>query len=167
MNNLSSVENFPCIYLCDGREEYDNFVYLFYDKKEELNIMSSDKQIIESIFGFVPKELLNNYNTSFLVNILDSSERFEKVSEYPIYGNIDFDLELDGVLKKLPEAIVKYYTTIIHDREAKRKRKDSKDLRIDYLEDEIKEIKEESFKFKCQLKYEVSGWKGFFEFIKN
>ena len=108
MNNLSLVENFPFIYLCEGREEYDNFVYLYYDKKDELNLMSSDKQIIESIFGFVPKELLNNYTTSFLVDILDSSERFEKVSEYPIYGNIDFDLELEGVLKKLPEVIVKY-----------------------------------------------------------
>ena len=167
MNNLSLVENFPFVYLCDGREEYDNFVYLYYDKKEELNLMSSDKQIIESIFGFVPKKLLNNYTTSFLVNILDSSERFEKVSEYPIYGNIDFDLELEGVLKKLPDVIVKYYTSIIHDRETKRKGKDSKDLRIDYLEDEIKEIKDDSFKFKCKLKYEISGWKGFCEFIKR
>ena len=70
-------------------------------------------------------------------------------------------------MKKLPEVIVKYYISIIHDREKKRKGKDSKDLRIDYLENEIKEIKDDSFKFKCKLKYEISGWKGFFEFIKR
>lgn len=165
MNNL--VKDFPFVYLCDGRDEYDNFVYLFYDKKEKLNIMSSDKEIFESIFGFVPKEfLLSEYTTSFLVNLLESSERFEKVTQYPIYGNIDFDVELEEVLKKLPNDIFKYYTGIIYDKEVKKDKQDSKDRRIDCLEEEMKEIKDEFFKFKCQMKYELSGWKPFCEFIK-
>ena len=83
MNNL--VKNFPFIYLCDGRMEYDNFVYLFYDKKEKLNVMSSEEQIFESIFGFVPKEFLNNYTTSFMANVLFNYERFELVKQYPEY----------------------------------------------------------------------------------
>ena len=28
----SLVKDFPFIYLCEGGEWYDNFVYLFYDK---------------------------------------------------------------------------------------------------------------------------------------
>lgn len=164
----SLVKDLPFVYLCDGREEYDNFVYLFYDKKEELNIMSSDKEIFESIFGFVPKEILNSnsYTTSFLVNVLETSNRFEKVKEYPIYGTIDFDVELDEVLKKLPNDILKYYTDIIHDRDVKKGKQDSKDRRIDCLEEELKEVKDEFFKFKCQMKYELSGWDKFCEFIK-
>ena len=146
--------------------EYDNYVYLFYDKKEELNTMSSYEEIIESIFGFVPKEILRSeYTTSFLVEILDSSERFERVKVYPIYGDIDFDVELEEVLKKLPNDIIKYYTDIIHDREPKKNKQDDKDRRIDYLEEELNEVKEEFFKFKCQIKYELSGWDGFCEFI--
>ena len=85
---------------------------------------------------------------------------------YPIYGTIDFDVELEEVLKKLPNDILKYYTGIIHNRDTKKKKQDDKDRRIDYLEEELKEAKEEFFKFKCQIKYEISGWDGFCEFIK-
>ena len=164
----SLVKDFPFVYLCDGREEYDNFVYLFYDKNEKLNILSSDEEIFESVFGFVPKEFMNpyNYTTTFLVNVLETSNRFERVKVYPIYGTIDFDVELDEVLKKLPNDILKYYTDIIHGRDAKKEKQDSKDRRIDSLENELKEIKDEFFKFKCQLKYELSGWDKFCEFIK-
>ena len=163
----SLVKDFPFVYLCDGREEYDNFVYLFYDKNEKLNLLSSDEEIFESIFGFVPKEFLTaEYTTSFLVNLLESSERFEKVKQYPIYGTIDFDVELDEVLKKLPNDILIYYTDIIHGRDTKKEKQDSKDRRIDSLEKELKEVKDEFFKFKCQLKYELAGWDKFCEFIK-
>ena len=164
----SLVKDFPFVYLCDGRELYDNFVYLFYDKNEKLNILSSDEEIFESVFGFVPKEFMNpyNYTTTFLVNVLETSNRFERVKVYPIYGTIDFDVELDEVLKKLPNDILKYYTDIIHGRDAKKEKQDSKDRRIDSLENELKEIKDEFFKFKCQLKYELSGWDKFCEFIK-
>ena len=160
------VKNFPFVYLCDGKAEYDNFVSLFYDKKEELNFMSSYEEIIESIFGFVPKEfLISEYSTCFLVDILDTSERFERVKVYPIYGNIDFDVELEEVLKKLPNDIIKYYTDIIHNRDTK-ENQDDKDRKIDYLEKEINEVKEDFFKFKCKLKYELSGWDEFCKFIK-
>ena len=164
----SLVKDFPFVYLCEGREEYDNFVYLFYDKNEKLNLLSSDEEIFESIFGFVPKEFLNpySYTTTFLVNVLETSDRFERVKVYPIYGTIDFDVELDEVLKKLPNDILKYYTDIIHGRDAKKEKQDSKDRRIDSLEEELKEVKDEFFKFKCQLKYELSGWDKFCEFIK-
>ena len=54
----SLVKDLPFVYLWDGREEYDNFVYLFYDKNEKLNLLSSSEEIFESIFGFVPKEFL-------------------------------------------------------------------------------------------------------------
>ena len=163
----SLVKDFPFVYLCDGREEYDNFVYLFYDKNEKLNLLSSDEEIFESIFGFLPKEFLTaEYTTSFLVNLLESSDRFEKVKQYPIYGTIDFDVELEEVLKKLPNDILKYYTDIIHDRDEKKEKQDSKDRRIDCLEEELKEVKDEFFKFKCQMKYELSGWDKFCEFIK-
>ena len=164
----SLVKDFPFVYLCDGRELYDNFVYLFYDKNEKLNILSSDEEIFESVFGFVPKEFMNpyNYTTTFLVNVLETSNRFERVKVYPIYGTIDFDVELDEVLKKLPNDILKYYTDIIHGRDAKKEKQDSKDRRIDSLENELKEVKDEFFKFKCQLKYELSGWDKFCEFIK-
>ena len=165
MDNL--VKNFPFVYLCDGKAEYDDYVYLFYDKNEELNLTSSSEEIFESIFGFVPKEFLKSeYIISILVNILESSERFERVKVYPIYGDIDFDVELEEVLKKLPNDIIKYYTDIIHDREPKKNKQDDKDRRIDYLEEELKEVKDEFFKFKCQMKYELSGWDKFCEFIK-
>lgn len=164
MNNL--VKDFPFVYLCDGKEEYDNFVYLFYDKREKLNVMSSDVEIFESIFGFVPKEFSSSdYTTSFLVNLLEGSERFEKVAQYPIYGTVDFDMELEEVLKKLPNDILKYYTDIINGRDAKKDKQDSKDRRIDCLEEEMKEVKDEFFKFKCQMKYELSRWKSFCDFI--
>ena len=164
----SLVKDFPFVYLCDGREEYDNYVYLFYDKNEKLNLLSSDEEIFESVFGFVPKEFSNpyNYTTTFLVNVLETSNRFERVKVYPIYGTIDFDVELDEVLKKLPNDILKYHTSIIHDRDVKKGKQDSKDRRIDSLEEELKEVKDEFFKFKCQMKYELSGWDKFCEFIK-
>ena len=164
----SLVKDFPFVYLCDGIEEHDNLVYLFYDKNEELNLMSSDEQIFESIFGFVPKEFLNpySYTTTFLVNVLETSNRFERVKVYPIYGTIDFDVELEEVLKKFPNDVLKYYTDVIHDRDAKKEKQDSKDRRIDCLEEELKEVKDEFFKFKCQMKYELSGWEDFCKFIK-
>ena len=34
----SLVKNFPFVYLCDGKAEYDDYVYLFYDKNEKLNL---------------------------------------------------------------------------------------------------------------------------------
>ena len=34
----SLVKDFPFVYLCDGIEEHDNLVYLFYDKNEKLNL---------------------------------------------------------------------------------------------------------------------------------
>ena len=164
----SLVKDFPFVYLCDGIEEHDNLVYLFYDKNEELNLMSSDEQIFESIFGFVPKEFLNpySYTTTFLVNVLETSNRFERVKVYPINGEIDFDVALEEVLKKLPNDILKYYTDVIHDRDAKKEKQDSKDRRIDCLEEELKEVKDEFFKFKCQMKYELSSWEEFCKFIK-
>ena len=164
----SLVKDFPFVYLCDGIEEHDNLVYLFYDKNEELNLMSSDEQIFESVFGFVPKEFMNpySYTTTFLVNVLETSNRFERVKVYPINGEIDFDVALEEVLKKLPNDILKYYTDVIHNRDTKKEKQDSKDRRIDCLEEELKEVKDEFFKFKCQLKYELSGWDKFCEFIK-
>ena len=164
----SLVKDFPFVYLCDGIEEHDNLVYLFYDKNEELNLMSSDEQIFESVFGFVPKEFMNpySYTTTFLVNVLETSNRFERVKVYPINGEIDFDVALEEVLKKLPNDILKYYTDIIHGRDAKKEKQDSKDRRIDCLEEELKEVKDEFFKFKCQMKYELSGWEDFCKFIK-
>ena len=143
-------------------------VYLFYDKNEELNLMSSDEQIFESVFGFVPKEFMNpySYTTTFLVNVLETSNRFERVKVYPINGEIDFDVALEEVLQKLPNDILKYYTDIIHDRDTKKEKQDSKDRRIDCLEEELKEVKDEFFKFKCQMKYELSGWEDFCKFIK-
>ena len=164
----SLVKDFPFVYLCDGIEEHDNLVYLFYDKNEELNLMSSDEQIFESVFGFVPKEFMNpySYTTTFLVNVLETSNRFERVKVYPINGEIDFDVALEEVLKKLPNDILKYYTDVIHDRDAKKEKQDSKDRRIDCLEEELTEVKDEFFKFKCQMKYELSGWDEFCKFIK-
>ena len=163
----SLVKNFPFVYLCDGKAEYDDYVYLFYDKNEKLNLLSSDEEIFESVFGFVPKEFMNpySYTTFFLVNVLETSNRFERVKVYPIYGTIDFDVELEEVLKKFPNDVLKYYTGIIHDRDAKKEKQDSKDRRIDCLEEELKEVKDEFFKFKCQMKYELSGWEGFCKFI--
>lgn len=165
----SLVKNFPFVYLCDGKAEYDNYVYLFYDKNEELNLTSSSEEIFESIFGFVPKEFLKSeYIISILVNILESSERFERVKEYlvdVVDGVDDFDVELDEVLKKLPNDIIEYYTDIIHNRDTK-ENQDDKDRRIDCLEKEVREVKNELFKFKCQMKYELSGWEEFCKFIK-
>ena len=169
MSVNSLVKNFPFVYLCDGKVEYDNYVYLFYDKNEELNLTSSSEEIFESIFGFVPKEFLKSeYIISILVNILDTSERFVRVKTYLIDvvdGVDDFDVEPDEVLKKLPNDIIEYYTNVIHDRDMKKENQDDKDRRIDYLEEEIKEVKDELFKFKCQMKYELSGWEGFCKFI--
>ncbi len=85
---------------------------------------------------------------------------------YPIYGTNDFDVELDEVLKKLPNEIFNYYNSVIHDRDNKKENQDSKDRRIDCLEEEVKEVKEEFFKFKCQMTYELSGWGRFCELIK-
>ena len=166
INNL--VKDFPFVYVCDGRELYDDFLYLFYDKKEELTLTSSDDEIFVSIFGFLPKEFMNpnSYTSAFLVNVLETSERFERVKVYPIYGTNDFDVDLDEVLKKLPNDILKYYTDVIHNRDTKKEKQDSKDRRIDCLEEELKEVKDEFFKFKCQMKYEISGWDKFCEFIK-
>ena len=165
----SLVKNFPFVYLCDGKVEYDDYVYLFYDKNEELNLTSSSEEIFESIFGFVPKEFLKSeYIISILVNILETSERFVRVKTYlidVIDGVDDYDVELDEVLKKLPNDIIEYYTNVIHDRDMKKENQDDKDRRIDYLEEEIKEVKDELFKFKCQMKYELSGWEGFCKFI--
>ena len=165
----SLVKDLPFVYLWDGREEYDNFVYLFYDKNEKLNLLSSSEEIFESIFGFVPKEFLKSeYIISILVNILETSERFVRVKTYLIDvvdGVDDFDVELDEVLKKLPNDIIKYYTNVIHDRDVKKENQDDKDRRIYYLEEEVKEVKDELFKFKCQMKYELSGWEGFCKFI--
>ena len=165
----SLVKNFPFIYLCDGKMEYDDYVYLFYDKNEELNLTSSSEEIFESIFGFVPKEFLKSeYIISILVNILETSERFVRVKTYLIDvvdGVDDYDVELDEVLKKLPNDIIEYYTNVIHDRDIKKENQDDKDRRIDYLEEEMKEVKDELFKFKCQMKYELSGWEGFCKFI--
>ena len=92
----SLVKDFPFVYICDGREWYDNFVYLFYDKNEELNLTSSDDEIFESIFGFLPKEFSNrnSYTSAFLVNVLETSERFERVKVYPIYGTIGLIYQL-------------------------------------------------------------------------
>ena len=164
----SLVKNFPFVYLCDGKSEYDDYVYLFYDKNEELNLTSSSEEIFESIFGFVPKEFLQSeYIIPILVNILETSERFERVKEYlvdAVDGFDDYDVELDEVLKKLPNDIIEYYTDIIHNRD-KKENQDDKDRRIDYLEEEVKEVKDELFKFKCQMKYELSGWEGFCKFI--
>ena len=169
MSVNSLVKNFPFVYLCDGKVEYDNYVYLFYDKNEELNLTSSSEEIFESIFGFVPKEFLKSeYIISILVNILETSERFVRVKTYLIDvvdGVDDYDVELDEVLKKLPNDIIEYYTNVIHDRDMKKENQDDKDRRIDYLEEEIKEVKDELFKFKCQMKYELSGWEGFCKFI--
>ena len=165
----SLVKNFPFVYLCNGKVEYDDYVYLFYDKNEELNLTSSSEEIFESIFGFVPKEFLKSeYIISILVNILETSERFVRVKTYLIDvvdGVDDYDVELDEVLKKLPNDIIEYYTNVIHDRDMKKENQDDKDRRIDYLEEEIKEVKDELFKFKCQMKYELSGWEGFCKFI--
>ena len=165
----SLIKNFPFVYLCDGKAEYDDYVYLFYDKNEELNLTSSSEEIFESIFGFVPKEFLKSeYIIPILVNILESSERFEKVKEYlvdVVDGVDDFDVELAEVLKKLPNDIIEYYTDIIHNRDTK-ENQDDKDRRIDCLEEEVREVKDELFKFKCQMKYELSGWEGFCKFIK-
>ena len=165
----SLVKNFPFVYLCDGKVEYDDYVYLFYDKNEELNLTSSSEEIFESIFGFVPKEFLKSeYIISILVNILETSERFVRVKTYLIDvvdGVDDYDVEVDEVLKKLPNDIIEYYTNVIHDRDMKKENQDDKDRRIDYLEEEIKEVKNELFKFKCQMKYELSGWEGFCKFI--
>ena len=80
-------------------------------------------------------------------------------------GVDDFDVELDEVLKKLPNDIIEYYTNVIHDRDVKKENQDDKDRRIYYLEEEVKEVKDELFKFKCQMKYELSGWEGFCKFI--
>ena len=155
--------------MCDGKAEYDDYVYLFYDKNEELNLTSSSEEIFESIFGFVPKEFLKSeYIISILVNILETSERFVRVKTYLIDvvdGVDDYDVELDEVLKKLPNDIIEYYTNVIHDRDVKKENQDDKDRRIDYLEEEMKEVKDELFKFKCQMKYELSGWEGFCKFI--
>ena len=165
----SLVKNFPFVYLCGGKVEYDDYVYLFYDKNEELNLTSSSEEIFESIFGFVPKEFLKSeYIISILVNILETSERFVRVKTYLIDvvdGVDDYDVELDEVLKKLPNDIIEYYTNVIHDRDVKKENQDDKDRRIDYLEEEVKEVKDELFKFKCQMKYELSGWEGFCKFI--
>ena len=165
----SLVKNFPFVYLCDGKMEYDDYVYLFYDKNEELNLTSSSEEIFESIFGFVPKEFLKSeYIISILVNILETSERFVRVKTYLIDvvdGVDDYDVELDEVLKKLPNDIIEYYTNVIHDRDMKKENQDDKDRRIDYLKEKIKEVKDELFKFKCQMKYELSGWEGFCKFI--
>lgn len=165
----SLVKNFPFVYLCDGKVEYDDYVYLFYDKNEELNLTSSSEEIFESIFGFVPKEFLKSeYIISILVNILETSERFVRVKTYLIDvvdGVDDYDVELDEVLKKLPNDIIEYYTNVIHDRDVKKENQDDKDRRIYYLEEEVKEVKDELFKFKCQMKYELSGWEGFCKFI--
>ena len=164
----SLVKDFPFVYVFDGREWYDNFLYLFYDKKEELTLTSSDDEIFVSIFGFLPKEFMNpnSYTSAFLVNVLETSERFERVKVYPIYGTNNFDVDLDEVLKKLPNDILKYYTDVIHNRDTKKEKQDSKDRRIDCLEEELKEVKDELFKFKCQMKYELSGWEDFCKFIK-
>ena len=152
----SLVKNFPFVYLCDGKVEYDDYVYLFYDKNEELNLTSSSEEIFESIFGFVPKEFLKSeYIISILVNILETSERFVRVKTYLIDvvdGVDDYDVELDEVLKKLPNDIIEYYTNVIHDRDMKKETQIDKDRRIDYLEEEMKEVKDELFKFKCQMK---------------
>ena len=165
----SLVKNFPFVYLCDGKVEYDDYVYLFYDKNEELNLTSSSEEIFESIFGFVPKEFLKSeYIISILVNILETSERFVRVKTYLIDvvdGVDDYDGEVDEVLKKLPNDIIEYYTNVIHDRDVKKENQDDKDRRIYYLEEEVKEVKDELFKFKCQMKYELSGWEGFCKFI--
>ena len=165
----SLVKNFPFVYLCDGKVEYDDYVYLFYDKNEELNLTSSSEEIFESIFGFVPKEFLKSeYIISILVNILETSERFVRVKTYLIDvvdGVDDYDVEVDEVLKKLPNDIIEYYTNVIHDRDVKKENQDDKDRRIYYLEEEVKEVKDELFKFKCQMKYELSGWEGFCKFI--
>lgn len=165
----SSVKNFPFVYVWDGKEEYDNYVCLYYDKKEELTTMSSYEEIFKSIFGFVPKEFLESeYSALFLVNILDTSERFERVKDYlidTVDGVDDFDVELEETLKKLPNDIIEYYTGIINNREPKKKKQDSKDRRIDCLEKEVEEVKDELFKFKCQMKYELYGWEGFCKFI--
>ena len=164
----SLVKNFPFVYLCDGKAEYDDYVYLFYDKNEELNLTSSSEEIFESIFGFVPKEFLKSeYIISILVNILETSERFVRVKTYLIDvvdGVDDYDVELDEVLKKLPSDIINYYTDIIHNRDTK-ENQDDKDRRIDYLEEEVREVKDELFKFKYQMKYELSGWEAFCKFI--
>ena len=169
MSVNSLVKNFPFVYLCDGKMEYDDYVYLFYDKNEELNLTSSSEEIFESIFGFVPKEFLKSeYIISILVNILETSERFVRVKTYLIDvvdGVDDYDVEVDEVLKKLPNDIIEYYTNVIHDRDVKKENQDDKDRRIDYLEEEVKEVKDELFKFKCQMKYELSGWEGFCKFI--
>ena len=164
----SLVKDFPFVYVFDGREWYDNFLYLFYDKKEELTLTSSDDEIFVSIFGFLPKEFMNpnSYTSAFLANVLETSERFERVKVYPIYGTNNFDVDLDEVLKKLPNDILKYYTDVIHNRDTKKEKQDSKDRRIDCLEEELKEVKDELFKFKCQMKYELSGWEDFCKFIK-
>ena len=100
MSVNSLVKNFPFVYLCDGKAEYD-----------------------------------------------------------------DYDVELDEVLKKLPNDIIEYYTNVIHDRDVKKENQDDKDRRLNYLEEEMKDVKDELYKFKCQMKYELSGWEGFCKFI--
>ena len=66
---------------------------------------------------------------------------------------------------KIDNDIIEYYTNVIHNRDMKKENQDDKDRRIDYLEEEVREIKDELFKFKCQMKYEFFGWEGFCKFI--
>ena len=161
--NLFS-ESLPFFYLYNGAIESDNFVYLFYDKKGELNYQCSFEQILESIFGFVPKEFLQCNSTITLINILDNSERFETVTVKPIYGVIDFDVELSEILKSFPPIIMEYFKNVLKEQD---KNTSLDNLELYNLKKELEEIKNEIFKSNCQLRYKYSGWQSFWEYVEE
>ena len=146
-NNLF-LESLPFFYLYNGSVEFDNFIYLFYDKKGELNYQSSFEQILKSIFGFVPKELLDCDNSVIIL----------------IYGVTDFDVELSEILKSFPSIIMEYFKNVLKEQ--------SKNTSLDNLElyglkKELDETKDEIFKSNCQWRYNCSGWQSFWEYIEK
>lgn len=163
-NNLF-FESLSFFYLYNGSVEFDNFIYLFCDKKGELNYQSSFEQILKSIFGFVPKEFLDCDNSVItLINILNNSERFETVTVKPIYSVTDFDVELSEILKSFPSIIMEYFKNVFKEQ--------SKNTSLDNLElyglkKELDETKDEIFKSNCQWRYNCSGWQSFWEYIEK
>lgn len=157
-------KNLPFFYLYNGSIEYDNFVYLFYDKKGELDYQCSYEQILESIFGFVPKEFLSCNSELTLINILDNSERFETVTVKQIYGVTDFDVELSEILKTFPYIILEYYKNVL---KGQAKNTSLYKLELYNLKKELDDTKDEIFKSNCQWRYNCSGWDSFWEYVKN
>ena len=164
MNNNLFLESLPFFYLYNGDIESDNFVYLFYDKKGELNYQCSFEQILESIFGFVPKEFLKCNSTITLIDILDASERFETVTVKPIYGVTDFDVELEETLKTFPLIIVDYFKNVLKEQD---KNTSLDNLELYSLKKELEETKDEIFKSNCQWRYNYSGWQSFWEYVEK